>query len=169
MGVNKEVKVGQFCLWCSAYNRKTSSLLQVFWQCRERRVLMQQEGCDLKMLQFVLSTSLFHDANTFSLALTAVSKVSIFSRTRYCWGAGGTHCQTKMGIPLWGSWLTKRLRYSTCSCCFSGNWEATRGEMETWTKVFCSTNVFSTQLFRAFLKMTYLSYLWWWFCHLNNL
>lgn len=35
---------------------------------------MQHKGFDLRMLQFVVSTSIFYYANTFSLALAAVSR-----------------------------------------------------------------------------------------------
>lgn len=121
MEVNKEVEVGQFCLCCSLYITR-----------RHFHTAQRGRGFDLRMVQFVVSTSIFHYYDPFSLALAAVSKVLIFSRTRYCWGAGGTYCRNK--IPFWVvDWPRYRIMHRTCSYCFSRNREATRGEMETFS------------------------------------
>lgn len=57
------------------------------------------KGFDLSMSEFIVSTSIFYDGDTLSLALAAVL---IFSWTRDCWGAGGTYSRNKMGIPPFG-------------------------------------------------------------------
>lgn len=93
--MNKEVEVGHFLpLLLTLYMTRGFSISSSGTDSTERG-----KGFELSMSEFIVSTSIFYDGDTLSLALAAVL---IFSWTRDCWGAGGTYSRNKMGIPPFG-------------------------------------------------------------------